>query len=254
MRNLRGIVAGALLLIPPFLNAEETPPRVVDPKADRIMERACEQLKSAPGFSVTADISYDDVLESGLTVQYQRYSELVLDRPNHLRVDSESDKGSRTILYDGKTLTVFDPDMNMYVQVPAPDTIDATLDKLDEHGVSLPLEDLLSSEPCDWLHEAVWDGFYGGRHYLDGSFVHHLLFRVEAADFQVWVQGGEVPVIRKIIIEYREKEGKPRYEARLFDWNFRPTIETGDFAFTPPEGATRIEFRAASNIGEGDRP
>jgi hypothetical protein len=254
MRILPGIVAGALLLIPPFLSAEETPPRVVDPKADRIMERTCEQLKSAPAFSVTADISYDDVLESGLTVQYQRSNEVVLDRPNHLRVDGDSDKGQRTILYDGKTLTVFDPDMNMYVQVPAPHTIDATLDKLDERGVELPLEDLLSNEPCAWLHEDVWDGFYGGRHYLDGSFVHHLLFRVAAADFQVWVQGGEVPVIRKVIIEYREKEGKPRYEARLSDWNFRPTIEAGEFTFTPPEGAARIEFRAANNVGEGDRP
>ena len=254
MRILPGIVAAALLLTPPLLSAEETPPRVVDPKADRIMERACEQLKSAPGFSVTADISYDDVLESGLTVQYQRSSELVLDRPNHLRIDSESDKGQRTILYDGKTLTVFDPDMNMYVQVPAPDTIDATLDKLDERGVAVPLEDLMSSEPCDWLDEDIWDGFYGGRHYLDGSFVHHLLFRAVAADFQVWVQGGEVPVIRKVIIEYREKAGAPRYEARLSDWNFRPTIEAGDFTFTPPEGASRIEFRAANNIKEGDRP
>lgn len=50
MRELRGIVTGALLLIPPLLYAESTSLRVVDPKADRIMERACEQLKSAPGF------------------------------------------------------------------------------------------------------------------------------------------------------------------------------------------------------------
>jgi hypothetical protein len=240
--------------MPPLLYAESTSLRVVDPKADRIMERACEQLKSAPGFSVTADISYDDVLNSGLKVQYQRYSELVLDRPNHLRVDGESDKGMRTVLYNGKTLTVFDPDMNMYVQAPAPDTIDATLDKLEEHGVSLSLDDLMSSEPCAWLHEDVWDGFYGGRHYLDGVYVHHLLFRVPAADFQIWVQGGEVPVIRKVIIEYREKEGAPRYEARLSDWNFRPTIKEGEFAFKPPEGAVRIDFRAANSAGEGDRP
>lgn len=254
MRELRGIVASALLLIPPALSAESAPPRVVDPEADRIMERACEQLKSAPAFSVEADISYDDVLTSGLTVQYQRMNQLVLDRPHHLRVDGESDKGQRTLLYDGKTLTVFDPDENMYVQVPAPDSIDATLDKLEEYGVSLPLDDLMSSEPCAWLHEDVWDGFYGGRHYLDGRYVHHLLFRVAAADFQIWVQGGEVPVIRKVIIEYREKEGAPRYEARLSDWNFRPTIKEGEFTFNPPEGAIRIDFRAANSAGEGDRP
>ena len=84
--------------------------------------------------------------------------------------------------------------------------------------------------------------------------MHHLLFRAAAADFQVWIQGGEVPVIRKVIIEYREKEGVPRYEARLSDWNFRPAIEAGEFSFTPPEGASRIEFRAANNDAEGDRP
>jgi hypothetical protein len=254
MRDLRGIVTGALLLIPPLLCAETTSPRVVDPEADRVMERACAQLESAPAFSVTADISYDDVLDSGLKVQYQRYSELVLDRPDHLLIDGESDKGSRNILYDGKTLTVFNRDKNMYVQVPAPDTIDATLDKLEEHGVSVPLDDLMSSEPCAWLHDGVQEGFYGGRHYLDGSFVHHLLFRVATADFQIWIQGGEVPVIRKVVIEYREKEGSPRYEARLSDWNFRPTIDAGEFSFTPPEGSDRIDFRAANKAGEGDRP
>jgi len=254
MRDILGIVTGALLLISPLLYAEETSPRVVDPEVDRVMQRACDQLESAPAFSVTADISYDDVLESGLKVQYQRYSELLLDRPDHLLIDGESDKGSRTILYDGKTLTVFNRDRNMYVQVPAPDTIDVTLEKLEEHGVSVPLDDLMSSEPCAWLHEGGLEGFYGGRHFLDGNFVHHLLFRAAAADFQVWVQGGEVPVIRRVVIEYRDKEGMPRYEARLSDWNFRPTFAAAEFSFTPPEGASRIEFRAATKAGEGDRP
>jgi hypothetical protein len=253
MRDFRRIVAGVMLLIPPLLGAEDTSPRDVDPEVDRVMERACDQLESAPAFSVTADISYDDVLESGLKVQYQRFNELVLERPDHLLIEGESDKGSRTILYDGKTLTVFNQDKNMYVQVPAPDTIDATLDKLEEYGVSVPLDDLMSSAPCAWLHDGVQEGFYGGRHYLDGSFVHHLLFRAAAADFQVWVQGGEVPVIRKVVIEYRDKEGQPRYEARLSDWDFRPTIDAGEFTFTPPEGADRIEFRATTT-GEGDRP
>ena len=251
------MITGVLFLMPLLLSAGETPPRVVDPEAERIMQRACEQLKSAPAFTVSVDVSYDDVLESGLTMQYQRASDLVLDRPNHLRVEGDSDKGRRTILYDGETVTVFDRDENVYVQTPAPDSIDATLDKLDkleERGVSQPLEDLMRSEPCAWLHEDVRDSYYGGRHYLEGGFVHHLLFRAKAADFQIWVQGDEVPVIRKVLIEYREKEGKPRYEARLFDWDFRPIIEAEDFTFTPPQGASRIEFRTENNAGVGDMP
>jgi len=243
-----------LLLTPLALSAEPAPAREVDPAADRIMGRVCDQLESAPGFSLRADINYDDVLKSGLKVQYHRSSEVLLDRPNHLRINNASDKGLRTILYDGKTITVFNPDKNMYVQLPAPDTIDATLDKVVDFGVSVPLEDLMSSEPCTWLYEEVTEGFYGGRHYLDGDYVHHLLFRVVAADFQFWITGGDVPVLRKVTIEYREREGSPRYEALLSDWNFRPSIDAGEFTFIPPEGADRIEFRAASGTAEEGRP
>jgi hypothetical protein len=56
-----------------------------------------------------------------------------------------------------------------------------------------------------------------------------------------------VPVIRKVVIEYTKKEGAPRYEARLSDWNFRPTITEGKFTFNPPKDASRIEFREKSS-------
>jgi len=251
MRYLQGLIAGALLSTHPVLSAETTPARVVDPEADRIMERACEQLKSAPAFSVSVDVSYDDVLKSGLTVQYQRASVLLFDRPNHMKIEGDSDDGRRTIVHDGKTITIYNREENMYVQVPVPDSIDATLDKLGERDITLPLDDLISSEPCTWLYEDVWDGYYGGRHFYDDGFIHHLLFRAKDADFQVWIQGGEVPVIRKVVIEYTTTEGAPRYEARLSDWNFRPTIAEGEFTFNPPKGASRIEFRKKSSDGEG---
>jgi hypothetical protein len=89
---------------------------------------------------------------------------------------------------------------------------------------------------------------------MDGSYVHHLLFRFAAADFQLWIEGGEVPVMRKVIIDYREREGTPRYEAVLSDWNFRPAVSEDQFAFEPPEGAERIEFRTARSAGEGSQP
>ena len=53
-------MTGVLFLIPPLLSADETPPRVVAPKADRIMECACEQLKSAPAFSWGNDDYWND--------------------------------------------------------------------------------------------------------------------------------------------------------------------------------------------------
>lgn len=248
--------ATVLVVAAPWVSAaEETAPRrVVDPSADRVMERVCEKLKSAPSFSVTADVSYDEVLKNGLTVQYNRANRVLLERPNRLRVDSASDRGERSVIYDGKTVTLYDHARAVYAGFSAPDSIDAMLDAAVERGVVLPLDDLLHSEPCAGVDENVRDGYYAGRHFLDGQFMHHLLFTTAEADFQLWVENSDPPLLRKVVLQYRNRPGAPRYEAVLTEWNFAPEIEAGRFAFIPPEGVQRIEFRPAGSAWRGDQP
>ena len=212
------------------------------------------QLKSAQRFSVRADVSYDEVLKNGLTVQYNRSNRVLLERPNRLRVDSESDRGERSVVYDGTTVTLHDHDRAVYARFPAPDSIDATLDAAVERGVVLPLDDLLHSEPCAGVDESVHDGYYAGRHFFDGQFMHHLLFTTASADFQLWVENSDPPLVRKVVIEYRNRPGSPRYEAVLTEWNFAPQIEAGSFALTPPEGVRRIEFLPAGGARGGVQP
>lgn len=74
------LTATGLSLLAPFVSAVEAakPGRVVDPSADCVMQRVGAQLKSAPRFSVRADISYDEVLKNGLTVQYNRANRVLL--------------------------------------------------------------------------------------------------------------------------------------------------------------------------------
>ena len=60
-------MTGVLFLIPPLLSADETPPRVVAPKAGLIIECACEQLKSAPAFSWGNDDYWNDDDDDGVS-------------------------------------------------------------------------------------------------------------------------------------------------------------------------------------------
>ena len=56
MRFPFGSLLVVLLTVPASVTAEPVPARLVEPPVDRVMQLACEQLRSAPAFSVEAEI------------------------------------------------------------------------------------------------------------------------------------------------------------------------------------------------------
>jgi len=217
----------------------------IDGTTERVLLDACAFLRSAQRFSVRVDISYDEVLKSGPTVQYSRSGSIVLERPNRLRVDSWSDRGQRVFYYDGKTATVYRPQQRIYAVFEAPATVDATLDIAEARGLVMPLDDLLQTQPCASLAEHLNRGTYAGRHWFEGHWYHHLLLETDAVDVQMWVAEGDVPEIRKVVITYRDAPGRPQYTAVLHDWNFAPKLDAATFTFSPPPGVRKVEFRDA---------
>lgn len=258
MTSKRTLVAAACLAALPFAaGAEPASPApagvVIDPAAERALLDACSYLRSAERFSVEAEISYDDVLKTGKKVQYSREGKFVVQRPNQLRLDSNSDKGARSFYYDGKTLTVFRPDTRVYAVAEAPATIDALLDDLEKRGVVMPADDLLRAKPCATLVAHLKRGTYAGRHFLDGGWYRHLLLETDAVDVQLWIGEDDEPEIRKLVISYRDAPGAPQYTALLRNWSFAPTIEGATFSFTPPEGVEKVEYRGANPAKGGDK-
>lgn len=217
----------------------------VEPAAEQVLRRACAYLKSIDRFSVRTETSHDEVLEIGYKLQYSRASQILVARPNRFRVESESDKGYRTTWYDGASLTILDEDVNVYARFDVPDTIDATLDVIADRGITLPLDDLLSSNPCAGLGEHVREGYYVGLNYMDGDYRHQLLLVTDTVDVQLWIEDDDTPLIRKVVITYREEPGEPQFLALLRDWDVAPTLTPSDFVFAPPSGAHEINLVAA---------
>ena len=249
------LVSACLCAVPPVFADAQAPDTTPGPDIDRTSERvlldACGYLRAAGHFSVKVEASYEDVLTSGTRVEYHRQASVVLERPNHLRIDSESDKGRRSFFYDGKTLTVYRPDQGVYATAPAPDTTDAMIDAVEARGITIPASDLLLNHPCEALGEHLQTGTYAGLHYLDGGWYHHLLLSSEAVDVQLWVAQGETPVIHKLVIIYTTKPGEPQYRALLSDWSFTPAIDSATFTFTPPADARKVAFRDAGTTEGG---
>jgi hypothetical protein len=146
-------------------------------------------------------------------------------------------------VYDGKQGLLHNLDKPAYALLDLPATIDATLDVLaNDYGLALPLADVVFSEPYASLVEKVRSGRYVGIGYVDDMKCHHLAFRQDAVDWQVWVAPGDVAVPRKIVITYKEMPGSPQFTAKLSDWNLSATVTDETFRVAVPADVAKVDL------------
>ncbi len=139
----------------------------------------------------------------------------------------------------------------MYFQVAVPGTIDGVIATLrDEIGLEMSGADLLYADAYAGLLTDVKSGTYEGIGYVNGVECHHLAFRAAKVDWQIWVQTGDQPLPMKYLITTKWMTGAPEYVVTFDDWNVRPEVPVGRFAFTPASGAKRLETLQFNEVGE----
>lgn len=219
-----------------------TQPRRVDPRADAVLKKMSELLARTPRFALEAEEVFDEVYEEAPRVQLTNLRRIAVERPGRFAADATGDTLNRAAWYDGRTLSVLNKEQNLYLSVEMPDTIDAVLDKIaEDYGIVVPLSDLLYSDPYGTLMEGVLYGDYLGLHQAAGVLCHHLAFSQAEIDWQIWIEAGDKPLPRKLVITYLSEPGAPQYEATIKRLTLDPKFPEGLFRFEAPEGAKRIE-------------
>jgi hypothetical protein len=155
------------------------------------------------------------------------------------------------VVYDGEVLTVHGKDINSYQQVRSPGTIDDALGRVHtEIGLDMPASDLFFSDAYAGLMDGVVSGDYLGTAYVNGGECHHLAFRQAQVDWQMWVQTGEKPLPMKYVITSKWVTGAPQYTVRMRDWDTQPSINPGQFTFSAPKGASKVDKLPVDEMGE----
>jgi hypothetical protein len=200
-------------------------------------------LATLDTFEIRADTARDLVSEDGHRVQFGGVSDYKVRRPNALRIDVKTDIREREFYYDGKQFTIFAPQLGYYATTPAPPTILQTIDKIETRfGVDLPLDDLFRwNDPASGRVGALSSGWYVGPATVDGAATDHYAFRERGKniDWEIWIQQGDQPLPRKLVIIDTSDEARPTYTARL-TWNLNPTIPADAFTFRPGPDAKQI--------------
>lgn len=234
----------------PTLSKAQTPPNIA-PQAASLLRQASEYLQQQQSYRFQADIAFDDVMLPDFKLQYHSTAQVMVRRPQEFRVDYAGDRRNLNFYFNGKQLTLFDKNANVYGSLSLPQSVDAALNEIDtNYNFIVPLADFIHSDPYQALAGKIKTGYYLGKSTIGGISTHHLVFSQDNIDWQIWIEEGKRPLPRKLVITYKNLPGSPQYIAVFSQWDFK-TLDDGLFTFKAPKEANSIDilpiFKPANN-------
>ena len=223
------LMVGMLLASSPLLAQVAQQPKATPPQAEKsaapasqatavtpepdplqVVQKMCDFLKSQQQFTYKAEVADDQVYAGGKKLQYGIDMETFVRRPDRLRVNAEGDLVDKQFYFDGKTITLYDKDDNVYGTLEVPPNIESALDKASkEFGVRVALTDLASPQLCELIRQKVKHSLYVGLHKVRGVPCHHLAFDGDEVQVQFWIDAGDKPLPRKVVMNHKNLPVSP---------------------------------------------
>ena len=245
-------------LLPALLVADATCPltsgaqsSAVEPEAVQALRLATDYLAGLKQFRAEMDTVIEFVLPDGPKLQNGHRVSVAVQRPNKLRAERVGDIVNQVISYDGTTLSIDLPKEKYYAAVAAPPTLEEMLDfareKLD---VIAPASDLIYKNAFERLTDGLTSAFVVGSASISGVACDQLAFRNEEVDWQIWIEQGKRPLVRKFVVTSKKMPQSPEFMVVISKWDAAPKITDSTFSFVPPKNSTKIDFLPAATAGK----
>lgn len=221
-------------------------PPAVDPEVIKALEGMGAYLRTLKNFEVGVTSVTDDLLDNGQMAQFTSSSTVKVRRPDGLRLDTVDDRGDRKqLFYNGRSTTVYGPAHKYYATVPSPPTLAEVAQVLaQKYGIEVPLTDLFYWGSGSVRTADIRSADSLGETQVDGHATTHFAIREKDVDWQIWIDRGDKPLPRKLVITTTGQTARPQH-ATLLRWKLLPAFPAGTFDFRPPAGARRIAIQTA---------
>ena len=185
-------------------------------------------------------MNYDVVQASGQKIQFSEVRKVQISRPDYLRVDTQqSDGDAGSLMFDGKTLTLFSLTDNVYSQTTHPGDVDATLRyAVAKLGIRVPLARMLTTTFPQQLQQRDTSVAYVERDVLGAMPTEHIAAQTRDVDYQVWIGSDLLPT--RMVLTYKNAPGQPQFQADFSAWDLTSSINASTFTFKPATGAEKI--------------
>jgi hypothetical protein len=220
---------------------------IINAKAVERLNAMGAHLRSLKAFTVTADVTTEEVLDSGQKVETANSVEIAARMPDKLRVASSSAERSRKIYFDGKAVTIYAEKLKYYGTFAAPATIGATIEvAAKKYGLEIPLADLFLMGTDKFDTKSITEAIYVGPQIIGGVLCDQLAFRQPGVDWQICIERGKAPLPRKLVVTGTDGDAAQPVRRSVLTWKAGTAPESAAFTFVPPKGATRIAVKEAA--------
>jgi hypothetical protein len=227
--------------------------RAGEAEAKTLLKAMSDYMASQKNISFEYDSTFEVVGADNQKIALASSGTVALARPDKIRASRVGGFANVESVFDGKTLTVFGKNANVYTQVDIPGTIDHLIDELkDKYHRPLPAADLLLSNAYEQLMPEVLDVKDLGSGVIGGIECDHLAFRNKEVDWQIWIAQGDRPYPCRFVITSKLVANGPQYSIQLRNWKSAGEVATGDFGFKAPAGAQKIDIKDLKNTHEMD--
>lgn len=215
----------------------------LEPKAIDLLKAASSRLAAAHSMRFTAVVSYENPSLLGPPLVYTTKSDVVLQRPDKLRVITSGDGPPSEFYYDGKTMMAFAPGENLVALAAAPPTIDAALKAAyDSAAIYFPFSDVIVADPYRDIADGLQLAFYIGQStVVGGTTTSMVAYASDHVYVQIWI-GAEDKLPRMLRAIYRDDPSQLRHQMELSNWQLDPDVPPDAFGSSRVAAATRIDF------------
>jgi hypothetical protein len=226
----------------PVVPAVEAKP-VLEPKAIELLRASCARLAAAHSMSFTVETTYESPSRSGFPLAYTTKSEVVMQRPDKLRVITLGDGPASEFYYDGKMMMAYAPAEDLVAVGDAPPTLDETME-VAYHiaAIYFPFDDVIVSDPYKDISEDLRMAFYIGQSkVVGGTTTDMIAYNSGGVFIEVWI-GAEDKLPRMLRAIYGDDPLKLRHRLELTNWHIDPNVSADFFTSERATAAKRIKF------------
>lgn len=228
----------------------------LEPRALNILKGASDRLAAAKTVSFKGVVSEESPSRLGPPLVYTSRYEVLLRRPDKLRIVSPGDGPRTELYYDGKSLMAFAPKENYVATTDAPATIDGALrTAFDKAQIYYPFADLVVADPYKDLSDGLRVAFYVGESdSVGGVHTYIVAYANDHAFVQAWI-GVEDRLPRRLRAVYRKDPNQLRHEMDITDWKLDEPVAAGAFAApAATQTAMPIPFQGPQSAAAAAKP
>jgi hypothetical protein len=216
----------------------------LQPKAVEILKAASARLAAASSMAFTAVVSYEGPSLLGPPLIYSTKSEVVLQRPDKLRVLTLGDGPASEFYYDGKQMMAFAPAENLLAVADAPSSIDAALaTAYQTAAIYFPFTDLIVADPYKDMSDGLTTAFYIGQSKVVGGTTTDMVAIASKDVFaQIWI-GADDKLPRRMYAIYLNDPARLRHVLELSNWELQKQVPPDAFHSAKADKAVHIAFR-----------